>query len=29
MISLSVKNIPINKYDKKLDFILTNKGIVK
>ena len=24
-----VKNIPINKYDKKLDFILTNKGIIK
>ena len=24
-----VKKIPINKYDKKLDFILTNKGIVK
>ena len=24
-----VKKIPINKYDKKLDFILTEKGIVK
>ena len=24
-----VKNIPINKHDQKLDFILTNKGIVK
>ena len=24
-----VKNIPINKYDKKLDFILTNKGILE
>ena len=24
-----VKNIPINKHDKKLDFILTNNGIVK
>ena len=24
-----VKKIPINQYDKKLDFILTNKGIVK
>ncbi len=24
-----VKKIPINKYDQKLDFILTNKGIVK
>ena len=24
-----VKNIPINKYDKKLDFILTNKGSFK
>ena len=24
-----VKNIPISKYDKKLDFILTNKGIIK
>ncbi len=24
-----VKNIPINKYDKKLDFILTNKQIMK
>ena len=24
-----VKNIAINKYDKKLDFILTNKGIIK
>ena len=24
-----VKNIPIEKYDKKLDFILTNNGIVK
>ena len=24
-----VKNIPKNKYDKKLDFILTNKGIIK
>ena len=24
-----VKNIPINKYDKKLDFILTNKGVIK
>ena len=23
------KNIPINKHDQKLDFILTNKGIVK
>ena len=24
-----VKNIPTNKYDQKLDFILTNKGIAK
>ena len=24
-----VKNIPINKYDKKLDFILTNKGVLE
>jgi 5-formyltetrahydrofolate cyclo-ligase len=24
-----VKNIPINEHDQKLDFILTNKGIVK
>ena len=24
-----LKNIPINKHDQKLDFILTNKGIVK
>ena len=24
-----VKNIPINKHDQKLDFILTNKGILK
>ena len=24
-----VQSIPVNKYDKKLDFILTNKGILK
>ena len=24
-----IKKIPINKYDKKLDFILTNQGIIK
>ena len=24
-----IKKIPINKFDQKLDFILTNKGIIK
>ena len=24
-----IKKIPINKFDQKLDFILTNKGLIK
>ena len=24
-----IKKIPVNKFDQKLDFILTNKGIIK